>query len=108
MSVMVKENERGRIKKYVNLRILKSVQEYPKSENDSWTAVYPIKVPDDLLYQAARLQGPESADKLIRRIFKMGLTVWSEKLYLPHFDLGHLLAPLGAHFLEAIYSLIKQ
>lgn len=68
-------------RKYVNLRILKSIQEYLKSENDSSTAVYPIKVPDDLLYQAARLQGAESADKLIHRIFKMGLTVWSGKLY---------------------------
>lgn len=68
-------------KKYVNLRILKSIQEYLKSGSDSPTAVYPIRVPDDLLYQAARLQGAESADKLIHKIFKMGLTIWSEKLY---------------------------
>ncbi|MGD9031271.1 MAG: hypothetical protein PVJ69_11345 [Desulfobacteraceae bacterium] len=68
-------------KKYANLRILKSVQEYLKSKNDSPTAVFPIRVPDDLLYQAARLQGVESADRLIHKIFKMGLTRWSEKLY---------------------------
>jgi len=68
-------------RKYVNLRILKSIQEYLKSKSDSSSAVYPIKVPDDLLYQAARLQGVESADKLIHKIFRIGLTLWSEKLY---------------------------
>jgi len=68
-------------RKFMNLRILKSVQEYLKPENNSATAVYPIKVPGDLLYQVVRLQGAESADKLIHRIFKMGLTRWSEKLY---------------------------
>ena len=67
--------------KYVNLRILKSIQEYLKSDGDSSTAVYPIKVPDDLLYQAARRQGAESADKLIHKIFRLGLTRWSEILY---------------------------
>lgn len=68
-------------KKYINLRILKSVQEYLKPENNSPTAVYPIRVPGDLLYQVVRLEGAESADKLIHRIFEMGLTRWSEKLY---------------------------
>ena len=68
-------------RKYINLRILKSIQEYLKSENDSPTAVYPIKVPDDLLYQVVRLQGADSADRLIHHIFEMGLTIWSEKLY---------------------------
>jgi len=68
-------------KKYVNLRILKSIQQYLKSKGDSQIALYPIRVPDDLLYQAARLQGAESADKLIHKIFRMGLTLWSEKLY---------------------------
>jgi hypothetical protein len=68
-------------KKYVNLRILKSIQEYLKSKSDSPTAVFPIRVPDDLLYQTARLQGAASVDKLIHKIFKMGLTRWSEKLY---------------------------
>ena len=68
-------------KKYVNLRILKSIQEFLKEEGGSPTAIYPIKVPDDLLYQAVKLQGPENADKLIHHIFKLGLTLWSEKLY---------------------------
>jgi len=74
-------NEEEYNKKYVNLRILKSVQEFLKEESDSPTALYPIKVPDDLLYQAVKLQGPENADKLIHHIFKLGLTIWSEKLY---------------------------
>jgi hypothetical protein len=52
-------------KKYINLRILKSIQEYLKPPGNSPTALYPIKVPDDLVY----------------RIFRMGLTAWSEKLY---------------------------
>ena len=71
--------------KYINLRILKSVQEYLKSESDSPTSVYPINVPDDLLLQVLRFKGAESADKLIHHIFKLGLTLWSEKLYLEAF-----------------------
>jgi len=67
--------------KYVNLRILKSVQEYLKSGGDSQTAIYPIRVPDDLLYQVVKQQGTESADQLIHRIFEMGLKIWSETLY---------------------------
>ena len=68
-------------KKYARLRILKSIQEYLKSEGTSPTAVYPINVPDDLLYQVLKLEGADSADKLIHKIFKMGLTLWSEKFY---------------------------
>jgi len=67
--------------KYVNLRILKSIQEYLKSEDESPSAVYPIKVPDDLLYQVVKLQGTENADQLIHHIFELGLKIWSEKLY---------------------------
>ena len=78
-------DEREYNKKYVNLRILKSIQEYLKSEDDAETGVYPIKVPDELLYQMVRLEGTEETDKLIHRIFKMGLTLWSEKLYLDIF-----------------------
>jgi hypothetical protein len=74
------DEEEYRIK-YANLRILKSIQEYLKSENESQTALFPIKVPDDLLCQAVRMQGTESADELIHQIFKLGLAVWSEKLY---------------------------
>lgn len=68
-------------KKYARLRILKSIQEYLKSGGTSPTAVYPINVPDDLLYQVLKLEGADSADKLIHKIFKMGLTLWSEKFY---------------------------
>jgi hypothetical protein len=67
--------------KYMNLRVLKSVQDFVKKENTSTTAVYPISVPDDLLYQVLKLQGPDSADQLISHIFKLGLNFWSEKLY---------------------------
>ncbi len=67
--------------KYVNLRILKSIQEYLKSGDTAPTAVYPIRVPDDLLYQVVKAQGTENADQLIHHIFELGLKIWSEKLY---------------------------
>jgi hypothetical protein len=67
--------------KYLNLRILKSVQEYLKSDTNSSTAVYPMRIPDDLLYQVLKLQGPDKVDKVVHHIFKLGLAVWSEKLY---------------------------
>lgn len=67
--------------KYASLRILKSIQEYLKADADSPTAVYPIRIPDDLLYQMLQLRGPENADKLIHHIFELGLTHWSERLY---------------------------
>ena len=67
--------------KYVNLRVLKSAQDFVKNESISSTSVYPISVPDDLLYQVLKLQGPKSADQLISHIFRLGLTSWSEKLY---------------------------
>ncbi|MFP3927811.1 MAG: hypothetical protein ACLFUP_02820 [Desulfobacteraceae bacterium] len=68
-------------RKYVNLRILKSIQEYLKPDKETPTAVYPIRVPDELLYQVAKLQGAENADKLIHHIFELGLGVWSERQY---------------------------
>ncbi len=68
-------------RKYVNLRILKGIRDYLKSENDFPTAVYPIRVPDELLYQVLRLQGSKSVDELIHHIFELGLNLWSEKLY---------------------------
>ncbi|MBW1798379.1 MAG: hypothetical protein JRJ21_08255 [Deltaproteobacteria bacterium] len=67
--------------KYTNLRVLKSVQDFIKIESTSTTAVYPINVPDDMLYQVLKLQGAHNADQLISHIFKLGLTFWSEKLY---------------------------
>ena len=74
-------DEREYYKKYADLRILKSIQEYLKSEEDSSTAVYPLKVPDDLVYQVLKLGGPEKVDELIHKIFRMGLTEWSERFY---------------------------
>ena len=67
--------------KYMNLLILKSVQDYLKSDSESSTSVYPIKVPDDLLLQVLKSQGPQQADNLIHHIFNLGLSAWSEKLY---------------------------
>ncbi len=72
-------------KKYKNLRILKSIQDYLKSDNDSSTSVYPINIPEDLLLQVLKSQGPEATDDLIHHIFKLGLTIWSEKLYTEAF-----------------------
>lgn len=76
------EEEEYRIK-YANLRILKSIQDYLKEERegDTRTALFPIRVPDDFLCQILKLQGTESADELIHQIFRLGLTIWSEKLY---------------------------
>jgi len=68
-------------KKYTHLRILKSVQDYLRTDSESSTSIYPIKVPDDLLLQVLKLDGPEGADRLIHHIFKLGLTLWNEKLY---------------------------
>lgn len=74
------EEEEYRLK-YAHLRILKSIQEYLKAEGESRTALFPVKVPDDFLCQVIMLQGTESADKLIHQIFRLGLTLWSEKLF---------------------------
>jgi hypothetical protein len=74
------DDEEYRVK-YINLRVLKSAQEYLKTEGASPDAVYPIRVPDDLLVQAMKLGGAEKADKLIHHIFTLGLTLWSEALY---------------------------
>lgn len=72
-------------KKYMNLRILKSVQEYLKSEDGSSTSVYPIKVPDDLLFQVLKSRGAKNTDKLIHQIFKLGLSLWSDNLFEEEF-----------------------
>ena len=79
-------NEEEYNKKYAHLRILKSIQEYLKSAGDSPSAVYPIAVPDELLYQVLKLDGSESFDKLIHEIFRMGLNIWSERFYSENFE----------------------
>lgn len=87
-------------RKYANLRILKSIQEYLKSNVNAPTAVYPIKVPDDLLYQVIKSQGVENADNLIHHIFDLGLTIWSEKLYGDEFG--------SEQSLEEFIQLVKE
>ncbi len=68
-------------RRYINLRILKSIQEYLKENSTAPTAVFPIRVPNDLLYQVLKLRGPESVDKLIHHVFMLGLTLWSDELF---------------------------
>lgn len=87
-------------KKYFNLRILKSVQEYMKTEGASDTAVYPVRVPDDLLYQVAQKHGPEKADKLLHHIFRLGLSTWSEELFSEIFG--------SQENLEAFIQVVKK
>ena len=72
-------------RKYVNLKVLKSIQEYSKTEGASSAAVYPIRVPEELLYQVLKLQGPDNADKLIHHIFRLGLDIWSEEFFTEAF-----------------------
>lgn len=86
--------------KYLNLKILKGVQDYLKSDEAADTAVYPIKVPQELLYQLVKLQGAESTDEAIHSIFRMGLTIWSERLFQEVFG--------SAENLQAFIRLIKE
>jgi len=86
--------------KYLNLKILKSVQEYLKLEENESTAVYPIKVPDELLYQTLKQKGPKGADSAIHYIFKLGLGIWSENLYNATFG--------PQQSLEEFISLLKK
>ncbi len=67
--------------KYTNLRILKNIQDYLKSEDSKDCSVYPIRVPEELLYQTLKLKGAKNTDNIIHHIFKLGLNVWSEKVY---------------------------
>ena len=67
--------------KYANLRILKTIKEYLKTDGRSPTAVYPILLPEEFLCRILKLQGVESADQVINHIFKLGLSLWSEALY---------------------------
>jgi hypothetical protein len=78
-------NESEYNQKYSNLKILKSIQEYLKSETDAPASVYPIRVPDELFLQSVKSRGAENTDELINYIFKLGLTIWSEKLYQDEF-----------------------
>jgi len=93
-------NETEYRKKYIYLSVLKSVQDYLKEENPPLTALHPISIPEDLLYQVLRFQGPEKADKLIHYIFKLGLTLWSEQLYVDVFG--------SLESLEDFIELVKE
>jgi hypothetical protein len=93
-------NEEEYKKKYLYLSVLKSVQEYLKEKCPPSTTVHPISVPHDLLYQVLRFQGAEKADKLIHYIFKLGLTLWSEQLYVDVFG--------SQESLEDFIELVKQ
>ena len=93
-------NEEEFNRKYVNLRILKNIQEYLKKDGDTDTAVYPIKVPNELLYQTLKLQGPEHADKLIHHIFKLGLNIWSDQVFKEVFG--------NEENLKAFIELVKE
>ncbi len=86
--------------KYRNLRVLKSIQEYLKADGEHQTSLYPIRVPDDLLYQVLKLKGAEKADELIHHIFKLGLTAWSERLYSEVFG--------STESLEEFIELVKE
>ena len=68
-------------KKYTNLMILKSVQDYLNTDSDTSDSVYPVRVPKELFMQVLRLEGPEGLDRIIHHIFKLGLTLWNENLY---------------------------
>ena len=72
-------------RKYVNLRILKSIQDYLKDGDSGAFALHPMRIPEELLYQVVKLRGPDEADELIHQIFRTGLTIWSERLYTDEF-----------------------
>lgn len=90
--------------KYANLRILKSIQEYLKGEGESHTALFPIRVPDDLLCQVVQVQGTENADRLIHHIFRLGLSIYSEKLYQEVFGSRRSLED----FIEMVKKRVKE
>jgi hypothetical protein len=87
-------------RKYVNLKVLKSIQEYTKTEGASSAAVYPIRVPEELLYQVLKLQGPDNADKLIHHIFRLGLDTWSDEFFNEAFG--------SQENLEAFIKLVQE
>ena len=72
--------------KYATLKILKSVQEYLKRKDAEDAAVFPIKVPSGLLAQLISLHGTEDADEVIHAIFRLGLSLWADKLYQEVFE----------------------
>jgi hypothetical protein len=86
--------------KYTNLRVLKSIQDYLKVEGDAPTSVYPVRMPDDFLYQVLKNKGAEQTDELVHQIFRLGLKAWSERLYTEVFG--------SEESLEAFIELVKK
>jgi len=74
-------NEEEYNQKLSELLVLKSIQEYQNSDSTRSAALYPIRVPDNLLYETLKFHGPENADKLIHHIFGLGLDLWSEEFF---------------------------
>jgi hypothetical protein len=72
-------------RKYANLRVLKGIQEYLKKEGADAGTVYPVRVPDELVYQMLQLRGADHVDRLVHEIFRLGLVRWSERLYEDEF-----------------------
>jgi hypothetical protein len=74
-------NEKEYSLKYAGMRILKSIQEYLKVEDPGEAALYPIKVPSELLYHVTKLRSPEESDRVVHAIFRLGLKVWADKFF---------------------------
>jgi len=87
-------------RKYVILRILKSIQDYLKSPNDGEKALYPIHVPNDFLIQTLKHEGTAFTDDLIHEIFRLGLKAWADQLYAEAFG--------NATTLEAFIQEVKE
>jgi len=97
-------DEKEYSRKYMNLRVLKSIQDYLKTDSDSPTSVYPIQVPDDMLYQMLKHKGPDQFDQLVHHIFKLGLSVWSEAIYNDVFGSEQNLAK----FIKLVKKRVKE
>jgi hypothetical protein len=76
-----KMNEEEYNNKYANLKILKSIQEYLKAEERTSTAVYPVKIPNKFIYEVLQQRGAEGTDELIHEIFRLGFSIWSDRVY---------------------------
>ncbi len=91
-------------KKHTNLMILKSVQDYLKTDTTSSGSVFPVKIPDELFLQVLRLDGPEVLDRTVHYIFKLGLALWNERLFDKEFG-----SPAALNeFIDIMKSRIKQ
>jgi hypothetical protein len=74
-------NEQEFILKYKCLGILKSTQEYLKTDEPEPPVLYPIRLPGELLSHIMTLHTAEELDQLIHSLFRRGLGQWAEELY---------------------------